>query len=586
MILPDKFRDQCSPTYLKAIDELELKLYNINIHAKFNISIKNVQTEIGQVILSFAKNYLTPKQYWEYWMKYFVKNTIFCEELKESCLKIAKVAYFHLYYNKEMNAVEYWNHGHGDFLQAYGEKCVKVIDFQNKHYLERGFFKEDYENYVVTEKDLRYPHDFLKECFHEFESEASCLPSKKLIKRYNEMLELYPRIKAAESGDIEKWFKLLLEVDDIDFVKDNVECRLGHDLLDIQLWKLYLAFLKEKKQYKTLLETYSKYCRFFLDDKEMLEEYKQEMIENGPIKLEWKNLFDFEMGNNFEDEKEKFLTVDTKLKLAFDKKIVGGFYNSIYAQIFSFRQTFIFYLLKNANHRILRKLFASCKYFFAKMQTPICYHLESSSLETIRNERLTLQSSSKPENFFKNTFLTGVIDIENLNPHKNNFMSSIIPFLYRCEAKHISLEKQTLTFNALKFLIQHGNVVDLRIDGCEIKDENDEYIALEDIIKYLPNVEILTLPNIKTTANTGHALAKQKFYGKLYDFFIQTIYGEPFDADEFLSFLKDNRDPEMLTCEFFFDPDFNADFVEKFQNVMKDFEDSNENCDILVDFNS
>uniref|UniRef100_A0AC35F4U7 Uncharacterized protein n=1 Tax=Panagrolaimus sp. PS1159 TaxID=55785 RepID=A0AC35F4U7_9BILA len=497
MILPDKFRDRCSPKYLKAIDELELKLYNINIHAKFDISIKNIQTEIGQVIFNFAKNYLTPKQYWEYGINYFVKNTIFCEELKESCLKIAKIAYFHLYYNKELNAVEYLNHGHEEFLQAYGEKCVKVIDFQNKHYLERGFFKEDYENYVVTEKDLRYPHDFLKECFHEFESEASCLPSKKLIKRYEEMLEFYPRIKAAESGDIEKWFSLLLEIDDVDFVKDNVECRLGQDLLDIQLWKLYLSFLKEKKQYKTLLETYSKYCRFFLDDKEMLEEYKQEMIEHGPIKLEWKNLFDF---------------------------------------------------------------------------------------ETFKNERLTLQSSSKPENFLKNTFLTGVIDIENLNPHKRNFMSSIIPFLYRCEAKHISLEKQNLTFNELKFLIQHGNVVDLRIDDCEIKDEKDEYIVLEDIIKYLPNVEILTLPNIKTTANTGHALAKQKFNGKLYDCYIQTIYGEPFDADEFLNFLKDNRDPKMLTCEFFFNPDFNADFVEKLQNIMEDYEDSNENCDIFVGF--
>uniref|UniRef100_A0A914PNE3 Uncharacterized protein n=1 Tax=Panagrolaimus davidi TaxID=227884 RepID=A0A914PNE3_9BILA len=422
MILPDKFRDRCSPTYLKAIDKLELNLDNINIH------------ETGQVISSFAKNYLTPKQYWEFWLSSFEFDAIFHEEFEESCLKIAKTAYFHLYYNKEWNEWnENWSHEHNDSLQAYGENCVKVINFQNKHYLERGFFKKDYQNYVVTEKDLQYPHDFLKECFHEFESEASCLPSKKLIKRYNEMLELYPRIKAAESDDIEKWFQLLVEVDDVDFVKDNVECRLGQDLLDVQLWKLYLAFLKENKQYKTLLETYSKYCRFFLDDKEMLEEYKQEMIEHGPIKLEWENLFDFELGNNSEEEKENFLTIDTKLKLAFfDKKI------------------------------------------------------------TFKNERLTLQSSSKPEIFFKNTFLTGVINIENLNPYKSNFISSIIPFLYRCEAKHISLEKQNLAFNELKFLIQHGNVVDLRIDGCEIKDEKDEYIALEDIIKYLQNVEILT----------------------------------------------------------------------------------------------
>uniref|UniRef100_A0AC35F5M0 Uncharacterized protein n=1 Tax=Panagrolaimus sp. PS1159 TaxID=55785 RepID=A0AC35F5M0_9BILA len=190
------------------------------------------------------------------------------------------------------------------------------------------------------------------------------------------------------------------------------------------------------------------------------------------------------------------------------------------------------------------------------MQIPICYHLER------------------------------VIDIENLNPHKSNFISSIIPFLYRCEAKHISLEKQNLTFNELKFLIQHGNVVDLRINDCEIKDEKDEYIVLEDIIKCLPNVEILTLPNIKTTANTGHALAKQKFNGKIYDFYIQEIYGEPFDADEFSNFLKDNRDPKMLTCQFYFNPNFNADFVEKLQIIMENFQYSNRPCDIVVRLNN
>uniref|UniRef100_A0A914Y086 Protein kinase domain-containing protein n=1 Tax=Panagrolaimus superbus TaxID=310955 RepID=A0A914Y086_9BILA len=44
------------------------------------------------------------------------------------------------------------------------------------------------------------------------------------------------------------------------------------------------------------------------------------------------------------------------------------------------------------------------------------------------------------------------------------------------------------------------------------------------------------LSNVKTNANTGHALAEQKFNGKIFDFYINSIYGKPFDANEFIKY--------------------------------------------------
>jgi hypothetical protein len=261
------------------------------------------------------------------------------------------------------------------------------------------------------------------------------------------MKELYSTIKMAEEkADIEKWMKIISEVRHEKFFYENVEFRLGQNLLNKQLWTLYIAYLKQKNPAR-MLEVYSKYCRFFLDDHEMKAKYQEEWQNYGPVKLPWKILFDFEIVDgkkgvigqdksyqhedmeidepmevdihfqHNEDDKsvyhadssedcnylsdlndyDKYIYPDEKfvssedpneddefaypvdLKNEFITKLCTHFYDTYKLQNFSLPLHYVKDILENSNDMILRKLFKTCKYFYDKRSTPICYRLEIKS---------------------------------------------------------------------------------------------------------------------------------------------------------------------------------------------------------------
>uniref|UniRef100_A0A914PK16 Uncharacterized protein n=1 Tax=Panagrolaimus davidi TaxID=227884 RepID=A0A914PK16_9BILA len=373
----------------------------------------------------------------------------------------------------------------------------------------------------------------------------------------------YVKLRTYEA-DIIEWFMLLCDVNDIDFVKENVENRLGQDYFSVKLWRLYLAFLKERGEYKSLLETYSKYCRFFLDDLKMKEQYKNATIQYGQIKLPWDNLFDFEGENVIEEAKEES-EVGMKEVVSFDKNLCASFYDTLQNQDFALPGPLIFYLLKNADNRMLRKLFASCKYFFAKQSTPICYRFDTGLDTTFYDENLCLDYNANPSLFFNNIYITGSLNVV----QHPKFLSNLMPRIYRCDAKHIYLNSQALTFNELKFFIQHGKVVEMDLPNSQILDGNGDCVNLEAFLEYLPAIEILSLPKVKTNSKTGHALAKLKFTGNLSSLSIAKIVGEPFDPIEFQKFVVANKFVHF-SMKFKFATDFDGAFVEKFKQVMKE----------------
>ena len=118
------------------------------------------------------------------------------------------------------------------------------------------------------------------------------LAAKEIHKKVKKWINLYEKIEAVDYGSNE-WFQLLLEAGDHEFVCDNVEVVLGRNLLNRELWKLYIEYL-EKFEPIYMLQIYSKYCRFFLDDIEMKEKYKAAISTHGGTNLPWENLFDFE----------------------------------------------------------------------------------------------------------------------------------------------------------------------------------------------------------------------------------------------------------------------------------------------------
>uniref|UniRef100_A0A914QBN1 Uncharacterized protein n=1 Tax=Panagrolaimus davidi TaxID=227884 RepID=A0A914QBN1_9BILA len=292
MIIPKELYDKCCPSYKEGIDELEQKIDEIK-H-----SDDDMATKLCETIMKFSNSYLTPREYWKYLMQRIKKRILAndVEEWEKSCRKIAKRALFHLCYSKEWNAIRYKIQDDDGtsvyYFNAYDDKHLKLLNFQNDFYFEAGKHKSCFPEYVVRSRDLEYPHARLQDCMHEYEKKSSRIPSAKLTKRYKENKRLYYKIKSVEHN-VEEWFYALNETRDVAFVADNVEYLLGKSLFKIKLWKLYISFLEEHGEYSRLLEVLSLYCRFFMDDEEMKEKYKTEMARFGFSGLSLKKIYAF-----------------------------------------------------------------------------------------------------------------------------------------------------------------------------------------------------------------------------------------------------------------------------------------------------
>uniref|UniRef100_A0AC34FPA9 RGS domain-containing protein n=1 Tax=Panagrolaimus sp. ES5 TaxID=591445 RepID=A0AC34FPA9_9BILA len=218
--------------------------------------------------------------------------------------------------------------------------------------------------------DISYPYEELKNRWREYESrEAEEFIPKAVQRQYKKMQMLYLKIVAAEDNT-EEWFQALMEAENYQFVVDNVEFRLNKDLKNKELWKLFLQYLENNHQHKKLLETYSKYCRFFLDDFEMLEQYQKSAETFGPSFVAWKNPKPFEVYD------ENILKYNApKVVIAAPAHISAMtastdtvsrpscYFNSETAlpQKFPFRFNLMDYIIKNANASVLFHLFKSCK---------------------------------------------------------------------------------------------------------------------------------------------------------------------------------------------------------------------------------
>uniref|UniRef100_A0AC35GCI3 Uncharacterized protein n=1 Tax=Panagrolaimus sp. PS1159 TaxID=55785 RepID=A0AC35GCI3_9BILA len=534
-----------------------------------------------------------------------------------------------------------------------------------KEYLEnpdgdryRSFKTLKFSSADIVEEDPLYESDTKQKNFIS----NSPLP-KTFVDMYETNKRLYSEIKAVEN-DVEEWFKLVSkfgdEADDEEFVRHNVEYRLGSNLLDIKLWKLYIEYLRIHDS-KEMLQIYSKYCRFFLDDFEMKEKYKNEVEKYGPVFVSWKNLFDFESQKLSDDDDEKnkniledshmdgpsapkrfcdplseekvdnsagedkgkndkddvenesssidsapfvvpeppvdsFMTFFAKEKetcikqvmvekeiinddKTFDTNFLGiqklskTFYNSYQNQKFPLKNPVITYILENAHHSILKKLHHTCKYFYHRKGTPICYKLKLKHWKTefcdeslkisdgcMRHHnlrftthdlpllkqystRLGIHSTRNLEKRLKlleNMYVTTTFNAIDVS---QNFLSNVITRLYRCDAKYIYINCK-LTINELNFLLQSGNAIIFKWDYYERNDEsdvNESKIQLEDITQYIPRIQRLKISPTFINANTFKKLLKQKFLSKIYFFKLNKIIGEPFDTDDLLKFCIKNR---------------------------------------------
>uniref|UniRef100_A0A914QI13 Uncharacterized protein n=1 Tax=Panagrolaimus davidi TaxID=227884 RepID=A0A914QI13_9BILA len=469
MLISQKFFDKCDPSYQAVITQLELDLSSTEAnHLK------------EEFLENFSSKYIMPKEYWS--LKLELANYLWSIS-EEQCSSFVLKGIYHFYYDRK-NEVYISDGFYRKILHLSIKKFALMLPSKKRDYIKNA---------------LLYPHKHLEKFYKEYdEIGTSPLPAA-LMKRHNEMKELYERIKESEN-DLEKWFSLLFEANDRKFIIHNIEYRIGGDLLNKKLWKIYIKYLKEENDFHGLFHLYSKYCRFFLDDFEMKAEYETEVKKYGEnlikpwIEVPWTGPYDFEETEYWPDvydREEKSNPNSAYISpIPTPMEPTGNFYDNIIPQEFSLPKPLIRYILECTSDILLRKLHQTCKYIFLQKPTPICYSIEVPTKTTsFINEALLLNDIEHPP--LNNYLLTNSLFARNFgNINYNPFFlsSTIIPSLSQCIAKYIKIGFQKLTYNELKFFIGSGNVELLEMFDSKITDEKNENVPLEDILKLVPKI--------------------------------------------------------------------------------------------------
>uniref|UniRef100_A0A914Q9S3 Uncharacterized protein n=1 Tax=Panagrolaimus davidi TaxID=227884 RepID=A0A914Q9S3_9BILA len=138
MIISEETYEKCCPSYKEAVDELEIKIAQIN---NSNVSSATKSVKLYDAVMDFSKSYLTPREYWNFLMqdkdvRVFINDV---EEWKNGCRLIAKGALLHFCYNSEWTAIKYQiGGGVYHYFNAYDDTHLKLLDFQSDFYLQSG----------------------------------------------------------------------------------------------------------------------------------------------------------------------------------------------------------------------------------------------------------------------------------------------------------------------------------------------------------------------------------------------------------------------------------------------------------------
>uniref|UniRef100_A0A914Z7A3 Uncharacterized protein n=1 Tax=Panagrolaimus superbus TaxID=310955 RepID=A0A914Z7A3_9BILA len=203
----------------------------------------------------FVKTYTTISPIWEY-MK---RNTDCTENFTEQ-----RLCHFYSYYlvsnfgylkkrfsQKPLNKKIYAGAYSTILMSRITRPCQSMAEYKN--FLQ------------YSEEALKYPSENLKEIYLHYCINLGSFISDKIVCRYQRSLELFYELKAVEKDD-EKWVEYLLtKVEDETFIITNFEFRLEEFPWSQRLWHFYIDFLK-KINSKSILDVYSRYCRFFIAD--------------------------------------------------------------------------------------------------------------------------------------------------------------------------------------------------------------------------------------------------------------------------------------------------------------------------------
>uniref|UniRef100_A0A914QSW7 Uncharacterized protein n=1 Tax=Panagrolaimus davidi TaxID=227884 RepID=A0A914QSW7_9BILA len=224
-------------------------------------------------------------------------------------------------------------------------------------------------------------------------------------------------------------------------------------------------------------------------------------------------------------------------------------------QDFSMPDSVIFYIAKNPKTAVLYlKMVKTCKYFFVKNPINIIDCLYTRYGKWGVNEK-PLDLTKYNCKYWITDHIWACAD-EFVD---KNILSPIIPKLYRCDVKHVSLSDQIISYHDFSFII--SSVEEIYLNRVIVKHADGSDVPIEDIIAIAVNAQDVYVYKPTITPKTMKELLQIPHFATL-DRLTLCDLSEMFDINAFYSYMKKNHHTKFFL-------NFNEQISEGYMNRLE-----------------
>uniref|UniRef100_A0AC34FYK2 Uncharacterized protein n=1 Tax=Panagrolaimus sp. ES5 TaxID=591445 RepID=A0AC34FYK2_9BILA len=238
--------------------------------------------------------------------------------------------------------------------------------------------------------------------------------------------------------------------------------------------------------------------------------------------------------------------VDSKNVVSSKKIFFTGPYRQ---QDWSLPDSLMYYMAMNPKSaETYQKLVKSCKYFYIK--NPI---LVAPQLQLVYYDKkwhiFSRKETIEMVNVTQKLWIIDFFDVT-INAGEN-VAASVISNIYKCDAKSVYLQNQTISFNDFCFLAL--NVEEkLLLENTFVKNPDGSILAFQKLFQIITKVQSISFKCHNTigstiSSETFNELLKCPHFPKL-KFFSFSHIPEAFDLDSFYGYMKKNKFTEFELC--------------------------------------
>uniref|UniRef100_A0AC34FUI9 Uncharacterized protein n=1 Tax=Panagrolaimus sp. ES5 TaxID=591445 RepID=A0AC34FUI9_9BILA len=208
-------------------------------------------------------------------------------------------------------------------------------------------------------------------------------------------------------------------------------------------------------------------------------------------------------------------------------------------QQWSLPDSIMHYIAKNpSTSKCYQKMVQNCKYFYIKNPIIIVSFMYE------KNDKWQIKLGDESREISNN--ITSKLWIAKMfvcyNSVKQNFVTSVIPKIYRCDAYRIKLKNQIIAFNDHVFISLAAKRIIYR--DIVVKNDDGSDVAFEKLVETLPKMKTITYKHGNSLSNITSAtfkeLLKIPHFSKLNSLYLENI-PEVFDLDAFYGYVKQNK---------------------------------------------